>query len=94
MLRIRPTSQQPYAKLLETNKCNTFAMIYKLLKLAFLLSVASASVSNLDFSPTCIKCLDPPLLIYQIIMSLTLLYSFFLVQFMFALLYSYLVTKR
>jgi len=47
MLRIRPTSQQPCAKLVETNKCNTFAMIYKLLKLVLLLSVASASVSNL-----------------------------------------------
>jgi hypothetical protein len=62
MLIIRPTSQQPCAKLVETNKCNTFAMIYKLLKLALLLSVASASVSNLDFSPTFTKYLDPPML--------------------------------
>jgi len=30
-------SQQPCAKLVETNKCNTFAMIYKLLKLVFAL---------------------------------------------------------
>jgi len=34
MIRIRPTSQQPCAKLVETNKCSIFAMIYKLLKLA------------------------------------------------------------
>jgi len=61
MLRLRPTSQQPSAKLVETNKCNIFAMIYKLLKLALLLSIASVSVSNLDFSPTCTKCLSPPL---------------------------------
>jgi len=47
MLRIRPTSQQPCAKLVETSKCNTFAMIYKFLKLTLLLSVTSASVSNL-----------------------------------------------
>jgi len=26
MLRIRPISQQPYAKLVETNNCNTFAI--------------------------------------------------------------------
>jgi len=32
------------AKLVETNKCHTFAMVYKLLKLALLLSVATASV--------------------------------------------------
>jgi hypothetical protein len=38
MLIIRPTSQQPSAKLVELNKCNTFDMI---------LSIASASVSNL-----------------------------------------------
>jgi len=43
MLRIRTTSQQPCAKLVETNKCNTFAMIYKLLKLVLLLPVATAS---------------------------------------------------
>jgi len=61
MLRIRPTSQQPCAKFVEINKCNTFDMIYKLLKLALLSSIASASVSNLNFSPTCIKYLDPPL---------------------------------
>jgi len=61
MLRIKPTSQQPCANLVETNKCNIFPMIYKLLKLALLLSVASASVSNLDFSPTCTECLDPHL---------------------------------
>jgi len=67
MLRIRPTSQQPCAKFVETNKCNIFIMIYKLLKLVLLLSVASASVNNnLDFSPTCTKCLDPPLNIYYI----------------------------
>jgi len=47
MLRIRPTSQQPCAKLVETDKCNTFVMIYKLLKLTLILSVASVSVSNL-----------------------------------------------
>jgi len=47
MLIIRPTSQQPYVKLVETNKYNTFAMIYKFLKLALFLSVTSASVSNL-----------------------------------------------
>jgi hypothetical protein len=46
MLKIRTTSQQPCAKLVETNKCNTFAMIYKLLKLALLLSVATASVER------------------------------------------------
>jgi hypothetical protein len=34
------------AKLVETNKCNTFAMVYKLLKLALLLSVATASVER------------------------------------------------
>ncbi|KEH28733.1 hypothetical protein MTR_4g011480 [Medicago truncatula] len=32
------------AKLVETNKCNTFAMVYKLFKLALLLPVATASV--------------------------------------------------
>jgi len=32
------------AKLVETNKCNTFVMVYKLLKLALPLSVATASV--------------------------------------------------
>jgi len=37
------------AKLVETNKCNTFAMIYKLLKLTLLLPVATASVEH-DFS--------------------------------------------
>jgi len=47
MLRIKPTSQQPCAKLVETNKCNTFTMTYKLLKLVLLSSLASASVSNL-----------------------------------------------
>ena len=61
MIRIRPTSQQPCAKLVETNKCSIFAMIYKLLKLALLLLVANASVSNLDFSLTCTKCLNTPL---------------------------------
>jgi hypothetical protein len=45
MLRIR-TSQQPFAKLMETNKCNTFAIIYKLLKLALLLSATTASVER------------------------------------------------
>jgi hypothetical protein len=34
------------AKLVETNKCNTFAMVYKLLKLALLLPVATASVER------------------------------------------------
>ena len=38
------------AKLVETNKCNTFAMIYKLLKLALLLPVETASVEHV-FSP-------------------------------------------
>jgi len=47
MLKIRLTSQQPCAKLVETNKCNTFAIIYKFFMFALLLSVASASVSNL-----------------------------------------------
>jgi len=46
MLRIRPKSQQPCAKLVETNKC-TIALIYKFLNLTLLLSVASASVDNL-----------------------------------------------
>jgi hypothetical protein len=46
MLRIRTTSQQPFAKLMETNKCNTYAMIYKLLKLALLLSATTASVER------------------------------------------------
>jgi ribosomal protein S26 len=45
MFRIR-TSQQPLAKLVETNKCITFVMIYKLLKLALLLPVATASVER------------------------------------------------
>jgi len=36
-----------YAKLVETNKCNTFAMAYKLLKLALLLPVATASVERI-----------------------------------------------
>jgi len=31
------------AKLVKTNKCNTFAMVYKLLKLTLLLPVATAS---------------------------------------------------
>ena len=35
------------AKLVETNKCNTFVMVYKLLKLALLLSVATASVEHI-----------------------------------------------
>lgn len=43
----RPTSQQPCAKLVKTNKCNTFAMLYKFLKLALLLSIANTNVSNL-----------------------------------------------
>jgi len=30
----------------ETNKCNTFAMVYKLLKLALLLPVATASIER------------------------------------------------
>jgi hypothetical protein len=47
MLRIRTTSQQPYAKLVKTNKCNTFAMIYKLLKLALFLLVATTSVERI-----------------------------------------------
>jgi len=34
------------AKLVETNKCNTFAMVYKVLKLDFLLPVATASVER------------------------------------------------
>jgi hypothetical protein len=34
------------AKLLETNKCNTFAMVYKLLKLSLLLPIATASVER------------------------------------------------
>ena len=38
------------AKLVETNKCNTFAMVYKLLKLDLLLPVATASVEHI-FSP-------------------------------------------
>jgi len=67
MLRIRQTSQRPCANFVETNKCNTFTMIYKLLKLALLLLVASASVSNLDFCPACTKCLDPPLIFTQMI---------------------------
>jgi hypothetical protein len=46
MLRIRTTSQQPCAKLVETNKCNTFAMIYKLLMLALLLPLATASLEH------------------------------------------------
>jgi len=44
MLR-RTTSQQLCAKL-ETNKCNTFAIIYKLLKLILLLSVRTTSVER------------------------------------------------
>jgi len=57
MLRIRSTSQQPYAKLVEI-----ISATYKLLNLALFLSVGSASVSNLDFSPICTKCLDPLML--------------------------------
>ena len=38
------------AKLVETNKCNTFAMVYKLLKLTLLLPVATASVERVFFS--------------------------------------------
>jgi len=34
------------AKLVETNKCNTFAMVYELLKLALFLPVATASVKR------------------------------------------------
>jgi hypothetical protein len=34
------------AKLVETNNCNTFGMIYKLLKLALLLPVTTASVER------------------------------------------------
>jgi len=34
------------AKLVETNKCNTFGIVYKLLKLALLLPVATASVER------------------------------------------------
>jgi len=34
------------AKFIETNKCNTFAMVYKLLKLALLLPVTTASVER------------------------------------------------
>jgi hypothetical protein len=34
------------AKLVDTNKCNTFAMVYKLSKLTLLLSVATASVER------------------------------------------------
>ena len=33
-------------KLVETNKCNTFALVYKLLKLALVLPVATASVER------------------------------------------------
>ena len=33
-------------KLVETNKCNTFAMVYKLLHLTLLLSVATTSVER------------------------------------------------
>jgi len=46
MLRIRTTSQQPFAKLVKTNKRNTFAMIYKFLKLTLLLSVAAVSIER------------------------------------------------
>jgi len=46
------------AKLVKTNKCNTFAMIYKLLKLALLLPVATASVEHVFSS---IKLLNSPL---------------------------------
>jgi len=35
-----------YAILVETNKCNTFDMIYKLLKLTLLLPVATANVER------------------------------------------------
>jgi len=34
------------AKLVETNKCNTFVIVYKLLKLALLLPVTTASVER------------------------------------------------
>ena len=35
------------AKFVETNKCNTLAMVYKLLKLTLLLQVATASVEHI-----------------------------------------------
>jgi len=36
------------AKLVETNKCNTFVMVYKLLKLTLLLPVTTVSVRTYD----------------------------------------------
>jgi len=44
MLRIRTTSKQPYAKLVETNKYDKFALIHKFLKVALLLSIATTDV--------------------------------------------------
>ena len=38
------------AKLVETNKCNTFVMVYKFFKLTLLLPVAPASVKHVFFS--------------------------------------------
>ena len=45
-VRSDPKVVKLYAKLVETNKCNTFAMVYKLLKLALLLLVATANVER------------------------------------------------
>jgi len=55
MLRIRKTSQQPCVKLVETNKRNTFSMIYKFLKLTLLLSVATASIERVYSSMKVVK---------------------------------------
>ena len=53
-----------FAKLAETNKCNTFAMVYKLLKLALFLPVVIISVERVFSimkvvkSPLCNKMSD------------------------------------
>ncbi|AES70638.1 hypothetical protein MTR_3g060650 [Medicago truncatula] len=46
-----------FVKLVETNKCNTFAMVYKLLKLALLLLVATASVERVFLAMKVVKYL-------------------------------------
>jgi hypothetical protein len=43
------------AKLVETNKCSTYALVYKLLKLALVLSVAIASVKHIFSAMNLVK---------------------------------------
>ena len=50
-----------YAKLVETNKCNTFDMIYKLLKLTLLLPVATANVERVSSTMKVVKTEELPM---------------------------------